>query len=225
MRTAILIGTLRAAILAPVLALAFAAASSAAQAQSIGIESHFGGSALSYSGEYVADVKGKRYTGRVWRAPEMERREMTVGRTALVTIVRMDRQEIWFLAPQQRLYVVYPTSAPEMSAFLPQPALHRLAQRQEEAPESVNGIAARRYKVSGVSELGAPYEGLAWFTTEGALAGVDVDVPGTGLVRHQLTRIAPGAVDRALFDLPAGFTQVPPEQAIAIIGPLTAGRR
>mgnify|MGYP001291992068 CR=1 FL=1 len=225
MRTGNLIGTMQAAILVPVLALALAAASSAAHAQSIGIESHFGGSALSYSGQYVADIKGKQYSGRVWRAPEMERREMTVGRTALVSIVRMDRQEIWFLAPQQRLYVVYPVSAPEMSAYLPQPALHRLAQRQQEAAESVNGIATTRYKVSGVSELGAPYEGVAWFTADGALAGVDVDVPGTGQVRHRLTRLTPGAVDRALFDLPAGFTQVPPEQAIAIIGPLTAGRR
>ncbi len=199
--------------------------SAPAVAQSIGIESYYGGSNLSYSGNFVSEVGDNRFAGRVMRMPTGERREITLDGAKIVSIARLDLGVLWFIAPQQRIYATFPIGMPELSGYLPMPARHTNATRILEAPEKVNGIDAQRYTVSGISELGTPYNGKAWFTREGALAKVDVAVKNFDAVRHYLTDIKFGAIDNSLFQLPEGYQRVSPSQALAVIAPLLGRSR
>jgi hypothetical protein len=150
-----------------------------------------------YVAHTVMEADGRRMTGRVWASGDKERRELEVDGRTHVMILRRDRDLVWMLMPEQRMYLEQPLGAQDRLAGAD------LA-REALGAEAVNGAAATKYRVHGTAADGHPFEGTLWLTDQDIPVRV-VTGKGPEHVRIELDRLSVGFVDPARFELPRGW--------------------
>ncbi|MFV1956901.1 MAG: DUF4412 domain-containing protein [bacterium] len=136
---------------------------------------------------------------RVFVAPGMKRMEMKEA----TQILRFDKDVMWLLMPQQRMYMEKPiTAAPGGSADL------KYLERKKLGKETVNGISATKYRMVAQDQQGNRLEGFSWLTAEGILIKNDMKTSGDGRsmrVQTEISDLKVGKQDPALFELPRGY--------------------
>jgi hypothetical protein len=107
---------------------------------------------------------GQTVTGHIWYDSGLERREMTVQGRAMTVFVRPDQDLVFFLPDGVPVAMRMPL-APEFRYH--NIGLLKGMELDPIGPETVNGQAATKYGLAGVTLLDEPMEGHVWVTDDG----------------------------------------------------------
>ncbi len=178
---------------------------SLAQAQIMIAEGFFDHPELSYSAD-MSFLDGEDvFTGKVYRAPNMERIELNVENLPITTIARQDRNLAWVLLPTLGIYVTTTFDHPLISEFIPLPDDYPII--AQEGQESINNTPTTRYRAIGLTRAGTPYEAKVWISDDGVAMQVIEYVDGqpTG-AKLELSNVQIDLQELALFEVPASYT-------------------
>jgi hypothetical protein len=175
-----------------------------------------GDAAVPYSATRTVIADGKAYVGRMWSAPGMQRHEQTVNGVRMVLILRADQHVLWLIAPDFHVYTSLPLSD----------TLTRYADRSRlgfpVGEEDIDGVPARKYRIHNRDQNGAEVDGFLWLDRDGIvrkLAGVYTAPHGHRTpVTLLLSNIRTGDQDPALFEVPPGFSMLPPQAVAPLLG-------
>jgi hypothetical protein len=151
------------------------------------------------SAEYSADMEvssdGKpQIAGKVFQSGKKQRMEMA----GMVSIMRLDKKIMWQVMPQQKSYMEM--AIPERNV---PPTEKNDAEMTEMGNETVNGVAAAKYKVVS-KEGGKKTEGFVWITKEGIMVKTEGKDEGK-TVGSELKNLKIGKQDASLFEIPSGY--------------------
>ncbi len=203
---------LRALALAALVAVSFLPAAPA-RAQLLALERYLSPPKVDYAADVVMTADGAPVEGRIMRSTGKERREMTVEGELEIVIIRLDRNLVWSLAPDDKLYVESSLDdvlgrTPDAAGKTREPQLTLTALGSEQ----VAGMHASKKKVSGKEADGSAVEGVVWVSDDGIVlraesALVDDDGKHHSL-RMELKNVRIGPQSPALFEIPAGYKRV-----------------
>jgi hypothetical protein len=195
--------------LLPVVALAFAAASAPAQAETLGNPQ------VGFTAERVLVFDGHSYVGRMWNMPGEQRHEQVLPLTKPVFILHAD-SEIGDIVLAD-LHTAVEFALPRALAALSRP--DRLG--QPVGRETVNGIATVKYAVDKTIAQGH-LAGALWLSDQGIPMRCDGSFTGhngrVSTVHWELRHVKIGRQAAALFEVPTGYSKLPPEAAAALLG-------
>jgi hypothetical protein len=144
--------------------------------------------------------------GSIVAAPGMERSEMRMGGMSTVTILRSDRGKGWMLMPAQKMYQELDLrQAAQQAGTVPQDQVDL----EQVGTETIEGLATTKYKF--VMKDGSA-GGFLWYTRDGIPVKMDL-LSKSGRRNSRITvtleNVQVGEQDPSLFELPAGYTQLP----------------
>ncbi len=195
----------------PLLALAVAAGSaapSAAPAETLGNPQ------IGFRAERVLVFDGHRYVGRMWNMPGAQRHEQVLPAVKPVFILHADSAIGDIVLAN--LHVAVEFALPRVLAALSRPDLLG----QPVGHETVNGIATIKYAVDKSIAQGH-LAGAFWLSDRGIPMRCDGSFTGNGkvsTVHWELRNVEIGRQDAALFEVPRGYSKLPPESAAALLG-------
>ena len=200
-------------------------ASNAATAQLLGLEHYLAPPKVDYSADvtmtYSADASGGMESGgiqgRVTRARDKERRELTIEGDVEILIIRLDRNIVWSVSPEEKMYLESPLDealgrTPDADGKLREPAINL----KTIGSEAVDGIPATKQRITGKDVDGSPIAGTVRVSGQGIVLRVDSDVVDEDgkhhTVRMELHNVQVGPQDPALFEIPADYKRVSPSR-------------
>jgi hypothetical protein len=198
----------RFAILAALLSAGLAIAAPA-HAQLLGLERFLAPPKVGYMAAVTVSSDGQRADGRIYRAPDKERREFEVEGESKIVIVRMDLKRVWSLVPEEKIFIE--------SSF--DDALGKPARKGEQGKPEITltplgrdrmaGLPAVKQRITGVDVDGRPIDGTVWFSEEGIVLCVESlvtdDEGGKHKVRMELHDVKIGPQDAKLFEIPPDY--------------------
>jgi hypothetical protein len=185
---------------------------SPAEAQLLGIERVLPQPKTDYTAAVVVSDNGVQAEGRVFRAPNKERREFTIEGESRIVIVRLDTKRVWSLVPEEKIFIE--TSYDEALGRAPSRAGATPVAKAKVAltplgHEPVNGVAALKERVAGEDEEGRPIAAIVWISPQGIVLRVDTELRDDQGARHQvrmeLHDLKPGPQDSKLFEIPPDY--------------------
>ncbi|MDT8284550.1 MAG: DUF4412 domain-containing protein [Thermovirgaceae bacterium] len=160
------------------------------------------GTTVQYSATETISTERGDVEARIFVAPGMKRMEMSEA----TQILRFDKGVIWVLMPQQRMYMERSiASAPEGGGTL------KYLEKENLGKETVNGIAATKYKTVAEDPQGNRLQGFSWFTDDGILVKNDMKVQSGGRsaqVKSEISDLKVERQDPSLFEIPQGFNKL-----------------
>lgn len=170
---------------------------------------------VGFSAERVLVFDGNRYVGRMWSMPGEQRHEQQLPSLKPVFILRADSTLADLLLPKLHTAV----------EFVLPPALSALAQPsllgKPAGHEIVDGIATTKYTVDKAIPEGR-LSGLLWLSADGIPMRCDGSFTSkkgkVSTVHWELRDLRIGPQDAALFEVPAGYSKLPPEAAATLLG-------
>jgi hypothetical protein len=180
-----------------------------------GRASTLGDPQIGFSADRVLVFNGHSYIGRMWNMPGEQRHEQELPSVKPVFILRANSTIGDILLPQ--LHTAVEFNLPRALSVFNQPDL--LGTRVGE--EMVNGIATTKYAVNKDIPEGH-LSGSLWLSQEGIPMRCDGSLTSkkgkVSSVHWELSHIAIGAQDPALFEVPPGYSKLPPDAAAALLG-------
>lgn len=183
-------------------------ASLSAQAQEIAM---FGQPSSPYQGQRTFSSGDTTLTQAFYSKAGKTRAEMQMEGMEIIQIWRMDKQAIWSLMPQQGMAV-------EMG-FGSEQAASPLDEFQDDGDvrfemrligaETVNGVTANRYYISGTRKDGSKADGHVWTTPQNITVRIRMkdNAPGQAgeEFHYDLTNLILKDQPDSLFEVPAGY--------------------
>ena len=180
-----------------------------------GQASTLGDPQVGFSADRVLVFNGHSYVGRMWNMPGEQRHEQDLPSVKPVFILHADRAIGDILLPQ--LHTAVEFVLPQALLVFGQPDL--LGKPVGE--ETVNGIATTKYAVNKDIPEGH-LSGLLWLSQDGIPMRCDGGLTSkkgkVSSVHWELSHIAIGNQDPALFEVPPGYSKLPPEAAATLLG-------
>ena len=188
---------------------AISAAPAAAPAETLGNPQ------IGFTAERVLVFDGHSYVGRMWNMPGEQRHEQVLPAVKPAFILHADsaigdivlanlHTAVEFALPRE----LAPLSRPEL---LGRPVGH----------ETVNGIATTKYAVDKTVAQGH-LAGALWLSDRGIPMRCDGSFTGgngkVSTVHWELRNVEIGRQDAALFEVPRGYSKLPPEAAATLFG-------
>jgi hypothetical protein len=170
---------------------------------------------IGFSAERLLVFDGRSYVGRMWNMPGEQRHEQDLPSVKPVFILHADSTVGDILLPQ--LHTAVEFVLPKALAVLGRPGLLGKAVAQE----TVNGIATEKYAVARDIPEGR-LAGSLWLSA----GGIPMRCDGTftrkngkvSTVHWELRHVSIGAQDATLFEVPPGYSKLPPEAAATLLG-------
>ena len=177
-----------------------------------------GDAAVPFRAERTVTVNGHSYVGPLYSEPGHQRHEQDLLGLHEVFLLDTESARGYLVLPSLRTYVEFPF--PALMAELDSPDLlsHPVGK------ETVAGIATTKYRVDHIARDGSRATGFLWLSRSRVLMKLDVTVTrhkgGKKLtIAMQLSHVAVGPVDPALFVLPTDLVKLPSDA----LGPLLGG--
>lgn len=180
-----------------------------------------------YSADSTMQTKEGTIQQHVYVTPTKERKELLAGAgEGAVQIFRYDSKVLWMLMPSEHMYMEYSLSGGQ-------------AQGQENDPsqwtyedtvvgeDTLNGVKVTKYKTIATSTDGKKFGGFSWRTREGINVKQDLLYKeGNDKKRMliELSNLAIGRQDPALFEIPEGFTKLDMGGMMGMMGAPGRGR-
>jgi hypothetical protein len=170
---------------------------------------------VGFSAERILVIDGHSYTGRMWQMPGVQRHEQELPGFRPVFILHADSAVGDVVLPQ--LHTIVEFAMPRPLSILASPALLQKPVGQE----VVNGIATTRYAVDATAPEGHA-AGSLWLSRD----GIPIKCEGrfetpkgkVSTIRWELRHLQLGPQNAALFEMPNGFTKLPPEAIAPLLG-------
>jgi hypothetical protein len=168
-----------------------------------------------FSADRTLVIDGKTYHGKMWTMPGKERHEQNLNGIPAAFVLHNDTPLGELVLPELHTVV----------EFLLPPELHLFAdprlKRSPVGPESVNGIATTKYAIDETVPEGHG-TGFLWLSDNGIPMKLDGTFTRTsGRVAHlhwELTDVHLGTQPASLFETPHGFTKLPAEAIVPLLG-------
>jgi hypothetical protein len=174
-----------------------------------------GDTRIPFSADRTVVAHGKTYVGRIYAVPGKQRHEQEINGFHPIIILRADRQAAFLIVPELKLYTEF--AFPEM---ITQYGDTRQLGRPIGA-ERIAGLNAAKYRVERQGADGSILDGWVWATNDGIVLKLDGSYTEAG---HQpshasleLSNIKLGPQDPALFELPPGLSEMPPDALGALL--------
>lgn len=175
---------------------------------------------IGFTAERVLVFNGQSYVGRMWNMPGEQRHEQALAPFNPVFILRADNAVADVLLPQ--LHTAVEFDLPQVLTMLGQPDVLG----KPVAHETVNGVATTKYAVDRQIPEGH-LSGALWLSGDGIpmrCDGTYADKKGRASTVHwELRHVEIGAQDAGLFEVPPGYSRLPPEAAATLLGLRLAG--
>ncbi|HTW53598.1 MAG TPA: hypothetical protein VME45_17030 [Stellaceae bacterium] len=174
-----------------------------------------GDAKVGFSADRTLIVDGKAYQGRMWTMPGEERHEQNLNGIPAAFVLHADTPIADLVLPQLHTVV----------EFMLPPELHLFADpRLTKKPvgrETVNGIATTKYAIDETVPEGHG-EGFLWLSDNGIpmkLDGIFTRTSGrVGHLHWELHNVKLGPQPAALFETPHGFSKLPAEALVPLLG-------
>jgi hypothetical protein len=180
-----------------------------------GRASTLGDPQVGFSADRVLVFNGQSFIGRMWNMPGEQRHEQDLPSLKPVFILRADSTVGDILLPQ--LHTAIEFSLPTALAVLGQPSLLGKPAGQG----TVTGLATTKYTVDKDIPEGH-LAGSLWLSADGIPMRCDGSfIRKNGKVSRihwELSHVAIGNQDPALFEVPPGYSKLPPEAAATLLG-------
>jgi hypothetical protein len=170
---------------------------------------------IGFSAERVLVFNGQSFVGRMWNMPGEQRHEQPLPMAKPVFILHADSAVGDIVLPNLRTTVEF--ALPRVLGALGKPGLLG----SPVGSESVNGIATTKYAVDKAIPEGH-LSGAIWLSRDGIPMRCDGRFAARGgrvsTVHWELRQVRIGRQDPALFEIPPGYTKLPPEAAAILMG-------
>jgi hypothetical protein len=170
---------------------------------------------IGFSAERVLVFNGQSFVGRMWNMPGEQRHEQPLPRAKPVFILHADSAVSDIVLPNLRTTVEF--ALPRVFGALGKPDLLG----SPVGSESVNGIATTKYAVDKSIPDGH-LSGALWLSRDGIPMRCDGRFAARdgriSTVHWELRQVRIGRQDPALFEIPPGYTKLPPEAAAILMG-------
>ncbi|HUC70739.1 MAG TPA: hypothetical protein VMS01_06070 [Stellaceae bacterium] len=170
---------------------------------------------VGFSAERVLVFDGHSYIGRMWNMPGEQRHEQELPSVKPVFILRADSSIGDVLLPE--LHTAVEFDLPKVLAVLGQPDILG----KPVGRETVNGIATTKYEVDRDIPDGH-LSGALWLSRDGIPMRCDGSYANrkgkVSTVHWELRHVQIGEQDAGLFEVPAGYSKLPPEAAATLFG-------
>jgi hypothetical protein len=170
---------------------------------------------VGFSAERILILDGHSYVGKMWNMPGEQRHEQDLPAVKPVFLLHADSAIGEVVLPQ--LHTVVEFILPSELAVLGKPGLLGKPIGQE----IVNGIATTRYAVDRDIPEGHA-AGSLWLSSDGIPVKCDGRFEAkngkVSTIHWELRHIRIGRQDAALFDVPPGYSRLPPEAAAQLLG-------
>jgi hypothetical protein len=174
-----------------------------------------GDARVGFSAERVLVFDGHSYVGRIWSMPGEQRHEQELPAVKPVFILHSDSAVGDILLPN--LHTAVEFVLPRALAALGKPGLLG----KPVGKETINGIPTTKYAVDKKIPEGR-LAGSLWLSADGIpmrCEGSFTSNKGKASTVHwELRHVEIGKQNAALFEVPAGFSKLPPEAAAALLG-------
>lgn len=165
-------------------------------------------SEVEYSADQTMETAEISMEGPVYVAPGMERRETLIEGMRQITIMRHDKGVMWTLMPEERIYMEAKLAATgtgqgDLSGYE--------VEQTTVGEEEVNGMMTTKSRIIMTAKDGDKMGGFWWMSAEGILVKMDViaiDKGSKARIKKELKNIQIGHQDPALFEIPAGYSQM-----------------
>jgi hypothetical protein len=173
-----------------------------------------GDARVGFTAERVLILDGRSYTGRMWHMPGEQRHEQDLRAIKPVFLLHAESSLGEVVLPQLRTVVEF--VLPSGFSVLNHPDLSKAI-----GQASIEGIATTQYQVDRSSPEGRA-TGSLWLSRDGIpmrCVGKFVSRNGkVSTIDWQLHQVKIGRQDAALFEVPRGYTKLPPEAAAPLLG-------
>lgn len=156
---------------------------------------------VAYSAEGVMEFDNTTIPQKIWHTQDKERRELKLQGQEQTMILRYDLGRLYMFMPDQPM-VMDMSLDPKMAS--PQDAMKNI-EVNAEGEETVAGLSATKYRMSGQDLLGNSTEGTAWVSDDGILLRMEATSMIDGVatpMRYELSKVEIGEPDPQLFEVP-----------------------
>lgn len=165
---------------------------------------------VEYSADWNMETAEGAVKGKVYQAPNKERREMNMGGDKMVMILRRDKKTAWNLMPSEKMYMEMKLSDPKVSKDDP---MNYDIEQTVIGPETVNGVKTIKSKVIMKEKKpnGAKMGGFWWMTKDNIMMKLDVisvDKGKKDRMKMELDNLKIGKQDASLFEVPSGYSKL-----------------
>jgi hypothetical protein len=170
---------------------------------------------IGFSADRTLIVDGKNYQGRMWTMPGMERHEQNLNGIPAAFVLHSDSPLAELVLPELHTVV----------EFILPPELHLFADprltRRPIGHETVNGVATTKYAFDKAVPEGHG-DGTLWLSDDGIpmkLDGTFTRISGRVTKLHwELNHVQLGPQPDSLFEAPHGFSKLPAEAIVPLLG-------
>jgi len=158
----------------------------------------FGGLAIAqdFSADIVSTTKGGVLTGKIFVAKEKTRMEMSQA----ITITRMDKNVVWILMPEQRMYMEQPLKPENVVATADK--MPGEIERKLIGKETVDGKMTNKYRI--VYTVGDKKETIfQWITIDSGFPVKTAAEDGSWASEYK--NLKTGKQPDTLFEIPTGY--------------------
>lgn len=151
------------------------------------------------------DGRGEVLIHRLYHTEKRQRVDYKSGEADEIAIVDQVAAAVFILYPARKRYIKSALVQPEFDLGIGRAD----TKREKVAEEAVAGLAATKYRVEAKTAQGQEFKGFAWLTAERIVVKLEGEVK-QGRRTRRLTMTASeikiGAMEAALFAVPAGYT-------------------
>src|SRR5580658_4688024 len=168
-----------------------------------------------FSADRTLVIDGKTYQGRMWTMPGMERHEQNLNGIPAAFVLHSDTPLADLVLPE--LHTVVEFMLPAELRLFSDPRLTR----RPVGHETINGIATTKYAIDETVPEGHG-EGFLWLSDSGIPMKLDGSFTRTsGRAAHlhwELHNVKLGPQPASLFEAPHGFSKLPAEAIVPLLG-------
>jgi outer membrane lipoprotein-sorting protein len=162
---------------------------------------------VEYSANAYFETAAAVMEGPAYFAPGKERREYLMEGVQSVNITRRDKNVIWMLMPEDKMYMEMKPNEDNSQSDL---SGYQIEQTPI-GPEVVNGVQTNKSKIIMTAPTGEKMGGFMWVTQEGIVVKMDaiaMDKKSKLRFKTELKDLQIGDVDDSLFEIPADYTKM-----------------
>ncbi len=164
---------------------------------------------VEYSADEYMETEQVSMKAKVYHTAGKERREQDMGGMQQIQIIRRDKNLIWMLMLQQKIYMEMPLEegkgkSADVSGF-------KIEESSVVGEEVVNGVKATKSKVIMSDSKGNKLGGFIWNTKENITVKMDLlsKVEGSKMrMKTELKNLKIGKHDPQLFEVPSGYKKM-----------------
>lgn len=180
---------------------------------------------VDYSADSLTETDQATLKATIYYTPGKERHEQGVGGLKQILIIRKDKNLVWLLMPEQKMYMELTPSAQTHGIEID--LSHYQIERTRIGEEIVEGIKTTKSKMVMRGPDGAHFDGFLWTTPEEIAIKMEAATQGGGekhRVKTTLKNLKVGKQDPALFEVPAGYQKISMENLFGGMGNAPGGK-